>query len=97
MNTKRHKHADLIHAWADGAEIEIFNCGKWVVVQHPTFSGSLEYRIKPTPKPDVVWYTNPRIAGDTCVYMSSKRLQGDNLKLTFDGATGELKYAEVIK
>jgi len=49
----RHKHADLIHAWAEGAEIEIFNCGQWVAVQHPTFSGSLEYRIKPTPKPEL--------------------------------------------
>jgi hypothetical protein len=89
----RHKHADLIHAWADGAEIEIFNCGQWVVVQHPTFSGSLEYRIKPTPKPDVVCYytadVNNRDVG--------KILMGDNLKLTFDGETGELKSAEVIK
>jgi hypothetical protein len=64
-----------------------------VVVQHPTFSGSLEYRIKPTPKPDVVCYytadVNNRDVG--------KILMGDNLKLTFDGETGELKSAEVIK
>jgi len=93
----RHKHADLIHAWAEGAEIEIFNCGQWVAVQHPTFSGSLEYRIKPTPKPDVVWYANPRIDGDICDYMRKIPVAGSNLKLTFDGETGELKYAEVIK
>jgi len=93
----RHKHADLIHAWAEGAEIEIFNCGQWVAVQDWTFSGSLEYRIKPTPKPDVVWYANPRIDGDICDYMRKIPVAGSNLKLTFDGETGELKYAEVIK
>jgi len=92
----RHKHADLIHAWAEGAEIEIFNCGKWVVVQHPTFSGSLEYRIKPTPKPDVVKH----------YYKYDDRFQlcyppyctdTHDLRCTFDGETGELKSAEVIK
>jgi hypothetical protein len=57
----------------------------------------MDYRIKPTPKPDRVRYANPRIAGDTCAYMGSKRSQGDNLKLTFDGETGELKSAEVLK
>lgn len=93
----RHKHADLIHAWAEGAEIEIFNCGQWVVVQHPTFSVSLEYRIKPTPNPDVVklYYK----VGE----MFSECLKGErctdkhDLRCTFDGETGELKYAEVIK
>jgi hypothetical protein len=93
----RHKHADLIHAWAEGAEIEIFNCGQWVVVQHPTFSGSLEYRIKPTPKPDVVklYYK----VGE----MFSECLEGEGcthkhvLCCAFDGETGELKYSEVIK
>ena len=94
----RHKHADLIHAWAEGAEIEIFNCGQWVVVQHPTFSVSLEYRIKPTPKPDVVhlYYV------DDGELIKCKKTIGPcedphDLRVTFDGETKKLKSAEVIK
>ena len=94
----RHRHADLIHAWADGAEIEIYDCGKWVVVQHPTFSGSLEYRIKPTPKPDVVhlYYV------DDGELIKCKKTIGPcedphDLRVTFDGETKKLKSAEVIK
>lgn len=47
MTTPR-KHAALIKAWADGAEIERFsnefNC--WVDCEYPLFSSDLEYRIK---------------------------------------------------
>ena len=95
----RHKHADLIHAWAEGAEIEIYDpgVGQWRQSLHPTFGTTCEYRIKPTPKPDVVWYASPRIGGDMCAYMSKIPVAGSNLKLTFDGETGELKSAEVIK
>ena len=45
----RHKHADVIHAWAEGAEVE-FKCpgGKWMLEQYPNFYVQDEYRIKPT-------------------------------------------------
>lgn len=48
---KPHKHAELIKAWADGAEIEVKSklCG-WTVIDNPTW-GCGEYRIKPQPKP----------------------------------------------
>lgn len=48
-NPKRHKHADLIHAWAEGAEIEFLNADdKWVDVQgHPSWLSGVDYRIKP--------------------------------------------------
>lgn len=86
----RHKHADLICAWANGAEIERKSCGKWIThewtdIWHHDF----EYRIKPQPKPDVVCYYKPMRNDRT-------RLPGDDLKLTFDGETGKLKSAEVI-
>jgi len=94
----RHKHADLIHAWAEGAEIQIkWVNDSWVDVTGPSFHPGETYRIKPTPKPDVVWYASPRIGGDMCAYMSKARLVESNLELTFDGETGELKSAEVIK
>jgi hypothetical protein len=95
----RHRYADLIHAWAEGAEIELYdaNDDRWKEIQNPSFCLHMDYRIKPTPNPDVVWYANPRIDGDMCAYMSKIQEAGSNLKLTFDGDTGELKYAEVIK
>lgn len=47
-NPKRQPHADLIHAWAEGAEIEWLNVyGKWVVVSRPNFMPEEQYRIKP--------------------------------------------------
>lgn len=52
----RHKHADLIHAWAEGAKIEIENSnGDWTEIRHPNFSQENNYRIKPEePK----WWEN---------------------------------------
>lgn len=97
MNTKRHKHADLIHAWAEGEKIEQKYKGSWIDSKLPSFFDEVEYRIKPEKKPDVVWYASPRIGGDMCAYMSKIPVAESNLKLTFDGDTGELKSAEVIK
>jgi hypothetical protein len=49
--SKRHKHADVIHAWADGAEIEYRDApGRpWrsVVAPGPVWDTTVEYRIKP--------------------------------------------------
>jgi hypothetical protein len=53
----KHKHADLIHAWADGAEIEVFVNGHWtscVRKDYPDWHPILEYRIKPKEKKPVV-------------------------------------------
>lgn len=78
-----HKHAELIHAWADGAEIEFKNGhGEWNPVHNPPiWSEYCEYRIKPEPKPDVV-------------NMYDLRLR---IRLTFDGDTCKLKNAEVLE
>ena len=47
----RHKHADLIHAYAEGAEIQKFDHGKWWDDPFPGFFPDVEYRIKtPTVK-----------------------------------------------
>jgi hypothetical protein len=45
----RHKHADVIHAWADGAEIQYrrYKEEQWVDVDSPCFNPGFEYRIKP--------------------------------------------------
>lgn len=50
-----HKHAEIIKAWADGAEIEIKSYeGDWLTVYHPSFNGNREYRIKPQLTPQEV-------------------------------------------
>ena len=55
---KPHKHAELIKAWADGAEIECKNSdGTWFISEYPTWSDDCEYRIKPEPKPEPVKVT----------------------------------------
>jgi len=99
----RHKHADLIHAWAEGAVIQRKNIhGEWVEDGFFTsFTYDQEYRIKPEKKPDVVKYlglidddhSNPS-------YRSHRHEVIDNwpiqLKLTFCGETGKLIKAEIL-
>jgi len=96
----RHKHADLIHAWAEGAEIEIYIPldRKWVHSPSPSFLRDIEYRIKPTPKPDVVreYEINPPPTVYQGLQAISQFSNNRNLRLTWDGETGKLKSAEVI-
>lgn len=54
QSTKRHKHADLIHAWAEGAEIQYFHkdqlCWTSVIGNDPSWFDDTQYRIKPKTK-----------------------------------------------
>ena len=43
------KHAELIKAWADGAEIEVFDKKAWRESKFPSWNDDLSYRIKPEP------------------------------------------------
>lgn len=49
-NQNRRKHANLIHAWAEGAEIQYNECGNWKDITNPHFHNHNEYRIKPKTK-----------------------------------------------
>ena len=48
-----HKHAELIKAWADGAEIQVKGGGHftddpiWMDIEHPSWRDGIDYRIKP--------------------------------------------------
>ena len=93
---KKHKHCELIKAWADGAEIEqACRNGIGEILWCP-FKGSwqehYEYRIKPEPKVDVVEYWIHK----TFAVYEADDIEDANLRLTFDGETGELKSAEVL-
>ena len=98
---KPHKHAELIKAWADGAEIQAkLEDGSWGDALNPCWFNHSEYRIKPEPKPDVVRYLN-QLNHET--YKPHKWEEDDYqitkncIVITFDGETGELKSAEVFK
>jgi len=44
----KHKHANVIHAWADGKIIEFQDgSGHWVLAMSPVWSTATKYRIKP--------------------------------------------------
>jgi hypothetical protein len=45
----KHKHAELIKAWADGAEIEVKVNGGWDNAKRPSWAEFTEYRVKPKP------------------------------------------------
>lgn len=52
---KPHKHAELIKAWADGAEIEYKTpSGKWFTLCQPTWLPLREYRVKPALSPQEI-------------------------------------------
>lgn len=111
---KPHKHAALIKAWADGVSIEHYNTmdKTWYDCPFPSWIDSHPYRIKPTPKPDLIVNTlmrfnhswkSPHINlswnGDETPdgYKHNSLLDVQHIKYTFDGETGELKSVELIK
>ena len=94
---KPHKHAELIKAWADGAEIQYkdedlkwVNCG----LRTPTWRDDHEYRIKPEQKADV-----KKKFGFTYDTVSKqvKHFFIPQIEVTFDAQTGDVKHIEVLK
>ena len=96
----KHKHADLIHAWADGAQIQYKNSidNNWNDVEYPSWHPSTgEYRIKPEPKSDVIYRTRVKKWEISFSGIITSDNEAPNVAFTFDGETGELKSAEVLK
>jgi hypothetical protein len=88
----RHKHADEICAWANGVEIQVLNGGKWFDIYYPSWEADAKYRIKPQPKPDY------EIDSVITRHGVTSSCSGEaNLRCVFDGETGALKSAEVLK
>jgi hypothetical protein len=100
---KPHKHAKEIKAWADGAEIEFYvkEDDIWRPTCSPSWGGAVEYRIKPQPKPDFVWFWGFNDKLGDAGYLVKNKFAIDpwphQLKITIDGETGKTKSAEVLK
>ena len=94
----KHKHADLIHAWADGARIEYLDKqnGVWEETTSPWWDEAATYRIKP--KAPVVFEEFVRTTWDRDFRIKIEFSEGQqpNLKLLFDADTGKLISAEVL-
>ena len=105
----KHKHAELIHAWADGAEIQVqTNDGSWNTLPNPHWT-ALTYRIKP--KEPIVRYACAKFTDyvhllpeenaynrhHTSTYWSKCKSGSDNIKATFCPDTGKLLSVEMIK
>ena len=90
-----HKHAEMIREWAldTSRVVECSKDGKhWTETMGPSWSDYFEYRFKPEPKSDYKTYA----------FILNNSIQVSwagkpNIELTFDGETGELKDAKVLK
>jgi hypothetical protein len=90
----RHKHADLIIAWAKGAKIQFLQAlpnDIWQEVDNPRWMESTQYRIKPEPPKPLIRYSQAKhgesITGHSPVsaWMYLKESH-HNIKATFDPA-----------
>ena len=72
--TTRHKHADVIIAWANGAQVEFRShlSGGWEASSAPSWFEDYEYRVKPPAKKyRVALFKNPNY------YTSTADMQED--------------------
>jgi hypothetical protein len=98
----KHKHYDMIIAWAEGKEVQFKNLdNNWEFVGTcPIWVEKFEYRIKPMPKPDYVkiFYLESHPFLGLRFSEEINPIQGKTKRIscTFDGETGHLKTAEVV-
>jgi hypothetical protein len=94
---KPHRHAEVIKEFVNGKECEYFDSltKHWEKIED---LGDFVFdivRIKPEPKEDIEETVLVSYGVDGLVIFN--RAIPRNLKIIFDGKTGELKSAEVIK
>jgi len=102
-NKRRHRHADLIKAWAEGAEIQFKNMfGVWVDVVEPLWYSCDEYRIKPGTGPNLIFFTSVGfndLIGNAGCFIPVKKFPPDpiKLKLIYSQELEKFIKAEVIE
>lgn len=89
----KHKHAELIKKWADGAKIQVksYENDDWEDVDL-TWIEQFEYRIKPEEKNDFAVSACVKfklgVQGD---YLELAKIGNHNVEFLFDGTTQKLK------
>jgi hypothetical protein len=98
-----HKHAEIIKAWADGADVQYYDplSKEWCDIrEQPHWFYDSTFRIKPETKPDTEYWCRTYEHSGGSIFtphlLSPTEIQPANIKLTFDGETGKLKKAEVL-
>lgn len=101
---KPHIHAEIIKAWADGATIQFSTDDgySWLTTNSPTWDSNYQYRVKPEPKADVVYYANVYKTSlgrfhDTLSQLPRYNESLGILKFTYDGETEKLKFVEIVE
>jgi hypothetical protein len=79
----KHRHADLIHAWADGAKIQVQKMDTYVWLDDPSpdWNHLRAYRIKPEEKKPVVRWLWADVHGFYLNRFSEVAHGGYNIKL----------------
>ena len=88
---KPHKHADLIKAWADGAEIQVLIDNNWHDAASPCWDFGCEYRAKPKNDTYICHY---KVSQTSIVEYCMGRHSDQNLRLTF--TNDKLTKAEIL-
>ena len=95
-----HKHAALIKAWADGAEIEYsVDSRYWEPASGPLWDRNTQYRIKPVPTPADVIRAHVEIHHTKLAAKISNSVAAAqcNVEFIFNGDTGKLEYVALLQ
>lgn len=91
-----YSYVEMIREWAQDTsrkiEFRSRNEVHWTDIEEPMWSTKCEYRFKPEPKPDYKVYAQ-LLSIPFQIYLERE----PNIEFTFDGETGKLKDARVLK
>jgi hypothetical protein len=94
----KHRHSEIIKAFVNGKECEYYipYADEWEEINFLSdFDNADKVRVKPEPKEDIEETVLASYGVDGLVIFN--RAIPRNLKVIFDGETGKLKSAEVLK
>jgi hypothetical protein len=101
----KHPQADLIHAWADGKELQLLDVSTktWLKVMNPNWGSHDTYRIKPEADKmeDYSIYINAyaRFEYERQKHPTFRHqpIFLADVRLTWDGSTGKLKNIQILE
>lgn len=95
---QRHKHYDMIVAWAEGKKLQfsdpIYNVNEWHDVQAaPVWSDNTRYRIKPQKLKYRRYFMESDLDGSALVFCANNIYSYDPIKLT-ENLAGFIKWID---